>query len=126
MDKKSLQTLIKRETVMIWDTLCEIYSPLVHFNEPIVELNNRFWRTAGICFQDENRIQLATKFFLAKTEYRKHMLNVILPHEVIHQADYNLFGISEKNCGHGEKWCEIMVKYGLPAEKYHNMEILRK
>jgi predicted SprT family Zn-dependent metalloprotease len=126
MDKKTLQTLIKRETVMIWDTLCEIYTPLVHYNEPIVELNNRFWRTAGICFQGENRIQMATKFFFAKTEYRNHMLKVILPHEIIHQADFNLFGESEKICGHGKKWCEIMVKYGLPADKYHSMEILRK
>jgi predicted SprT family Zn-dependent metalloprotease len=126
MDKKALQTLIQRETVMIWDTLCEIYTPLVHYNEPKVELNGRFWRTAGICLQEENRIQLATKFFFAKTEYYKTMLNVILPHEIIHQADFNLFGISEKNCGHGKKWCEIMVKYGLPAEKYHTMEILRK
>lgn len=126
MDKKALLTLIQRETVMIWDSLCEIYTPLVHYNEPKVELNGRFWRTAGQCFQAENRIQIATKFFFHKTEYRDYMINVILPHEVIHQADFNLFGESEKICGHGKKWCEIMVKYGLPAEKYHHMEILRK
>ena len=51
------------------------------------------------------------------------MNSVILPHEIIHQADYNLFGEAEKSCGHGRKWCEMMVKYGLPANKYHSLEI---
>lgn len=126
MDKKTLQNILQRNTVMIWDTLCEMYTPLVHNNEPKIELNNRLWRTAGQCFQDENRIQLASKFFLAKTEYYNHMLNVILPHEIIHQADFNLFGDSEKKCGHGKNWVKIMVEYGLAPEIYHNMEILRK
>ena len=126
MDKKTLQSVIQRQTVLIWDTLCEMYTPLVHFNEPKIELNGRFWRTAGICFQEENRIQLATKFFFHKKQYFNIMMDVILPHEIIHQADYNLFGESEKNCGHGENWSKIMVEYGLPADKYHHMKILRK
>jgi len=126
MDKKTLQNILQRHTVMIWDTLCEMYTPLVHNNEPKIELNNRMWRTAGMCFQPENRIQLATKFFLAKTEYYKHMLNVILPHEIIHQADFNLYGNSEKNCGHGKNWVKIMVEYGLKPDIYHTMEIDRK
>ena len=126
MDKKTLQSVVQRQTVMIWDTLCEMYTPLVHFNEPKIELNNRMWRTAGMCFQDENRIQLATKFFLWDIKYRDCMTDVILPHEIIHQADFNLFGDSEKKCGHGVKWCEIMIQYGLAPEKYHSMEILRK
>lgn len=126
MDKKTLQTLLQQQTVMIWDTLCEIYTPLVHNNEPKIELNARLWRTAGRCYQEENRIQLASKFFLAKTEYYNHMMNVILPHEVIHQADFNLYGNSEKKCGHGENWCKIMVEYGLKPDIFHNMEILRK
>lgn len=126
MDKKRLLTHLQRETVMIWDTLCEIYTPLVHYNEPKVELNNRFWRCAGICVQGENRIQMATKFFLAKTEYFNYMMDVILPHEIIHQADFNLFGESEKICGHGENWQKIMLQYGLPADPYHSMEISRK
>ena len=126
MDKKTLLKIIQRETVMIWDTLCEVYSPLVHYNEPKLELNNRLWRCAGMCFQPENRIQLATKFFLWNTEYRDYMLNVILPHEIAHQADFNLFGFSEKKCGHGEKWAEIMVQLDLDANPYHSMEISRK
>ena len=126
MDKKSLLTHIQRETVMIWDTLCEMYTPLVHYNEPKIELNPYFWRCAGACFQEENRIQMGYKFFKAKTEYFNHMMDVILPHEIIHQADYNLFGISEKNCGHGANWQKIMLEYGLDANPHHTMEISRK
>ena len=66
------------------------------------------------------------KFFKNGNKNFNYMIDVILPHEIIHQADFDLFGESEKICGHGEKWCEIMVNYGLPAEKYHNMEIPRK
>ena len=126
MDKKALLKHIKLESVMIWDTLCEIYTPLVHYNEPKVELNPYFWRCAGICVQSENRIQLGYKFLKSNPEYFHTMLDVILPHEIIHQADYNLFGESEKICGHGENWQKIMLEYGLPADPYHTMEILRK
>jgi predicted SprT family Zn-dependent metalloprotease len=123
MDKKALLTHIQRETVMIWDSLCEIYTPLVHYNEPKIELNPYIWRCAGQCFQPENRIQMGYKFFKWNTEYFNTMMDVILPHEIIHQADYNLFGESEKICGHGEKWCEMMVQYGLKADPHHTMEI---
>ena len=126
MDKKALLKLIERESVMIWDTLCEIYPTLVAYDVPKVKLNPYFWRCAGICLQEQNVIELGYKFFKAKTEYRNYMIDVILPHELIHQADFNLFGESEKNCGHGEKWCEIMVNYGLEPNPYHTMEISRK
>jgi predicted SprT family Zn-dependent metalloprotease len=126
MDKKILLTNLQRQTVMLWDTLCEIYTPLVHYNEPKLELNGRLWRCAGMCFQEDNRIQMATKFFFAKTEYHDTMWNVILPHEIAHQADFNLFGKSEKKCGHGENWAKIMVQLNLDANPYHSMEITRK
>ena len=125
MDKKTLLKLIDREAVMVWDSLCEIYPNLVFHDVPKFELNGRLWRTAGQCLQAENRIQLGTKFFQTKKNFVT-MIDEILPHEIIHQADFNLFGDSEKICGHGEKWREIMVNYGLAPEKYHSMEILRK
>jgi predicted SprT family Zn-dependent metalloprotease len=53
-------------------------------------------------------------------------MDVILPHEIIHQADWNLFGKSEKICGHGANWQKIMLEYGLPANPHHTMEISRK
>ena len=124
MDKKIILKLINRESVMVWDSLCEIYPMLTKFDCPKFELNGRLWRTAGMCFQEESRIELGYKFFQEKTT-RNTMIDTILPHEIIHQADYNLFGDSDKNCGHGVIWCEIMVNYGLDADPYHTMEISR-
>jgi predicted SprT family Zn-dependent metalloprotease len=126
MDKKALLTLIERESEMIWDSLCEIYPTLVAYDVPKVKLNPYFWRCAGICLQEKNVIELGYKFFKNGNKNFNYMIDVILPHEIIHQADFNLFGESEKICGHGEKWCEIMVNYGLPADKFHTMEIPRK
>lgn len=124
MDRKQLLKMLNSQAVMVWDSLCEIYPDLTKFDCPKISLNGRFWRTAGICLQEENKIELGTKFF-GSLKNRDIMLNVILPHEIIHQADFDLFGESEKNCGHGEKWCEIMVQYGLEPNPYHSMDVKR-
>jgi predicted SprT family Zn-dependent metalloprotease len=124
MDKTKLLNLLKAETEMVWDSLCEMYPDLAKFDCPKIALNNRFWRTAGQCNQAENLIELGTKFFQTKKNC-DIMIDIILPHEIIHQADFNLFGESEKNCGHGEKWREIMVNYGLEPNPYHSMEVKR-
>jgi predicted SprT family Zn-dependent metalloprotease len=126
MDKNTLFNTLQKDTHFIWDILCESYPKLVRFNPPIITLSNRLWRTAGYCEQTNNKVVLGYKFFAANPLYYHRMMNVILPHEIIHQADYNLFGESEKKCGHGKSWCEIMLKYGLPAEPHHNMDIPRK
>ena len=126
MDKKKLLTLLQRETVMVWDTLCEIYTPLVSYDPPKLELNPYVWRTAGLCFQEENRVQLGYKFFKAGNKTFNYMVDVILPHELAHQADWFLHGESEKICGHGKKWREIMVNLGLKPNPFHSMEIPRK
>jgi len=117
---KTLQYTIEKTTDSIWSALAESYPKLVRFDAPKIVLCNRLTRTAGKNYQTENRIHIANKFFVRNyTE----MFSVILPHEIAHQADFNLFGLSEKNCGHGKKWCEIMVKLGLPANKYHSLTI---
>ena len=125
MKKKDLLTILQNQTNIIWDNLCEMYSPLTSFNPPIIELNGRLYRTAGRCHQEDNIIQLGTKFLTHSIEYRDIMTEIILPHEIIHQADYNLFGLSEAKCGHGKKWQEIMINYGLEPNPFHNMEIKR-
>jgi predicted SprT family Zn-dependent metalloprotease len=125
MKKTELLTILQNQTNLIWDNLCELYSPLTQFNPPIIELNGRLYRTAGRCHQEDNVIQLGTKFLTHSIEYRDIMTDIILPHEIIHQADYNLFGLSEAKCGHGIKWQEIMINYGLEPNPYHSMEITR-
>lgn len=125
MDKKTILKLVQRESVMIWDALCEIYPALVFTEPPKIKLNPYFWRTAGCCHQGDAVVELGFKFFKKKENFNT-MIDVILPHEIIHYADWVLYGESEKICGHGEKWREIMVNYGLPANPYHSMEIPRK
>lgn len=125
MDRKQLTKLLNNQTLIIWDNLCELYPRLTRYNPPIIEVNGRLYRTAGRCHQEDNIIQLGFKFFNYSLKYRDIMTDIILPHEIIHQADYNLFGLSEAKCGHGQKWCEIMINYGLSPDKYHSMEITK-
>jgi predicted SprT family Zn-dependent metalloprotease len=125
MDRKELTLDLERRTARIWGELCELRPRLVRFDQPKIILDSRFWRVAGQCHQDQNKIRIALNFFRF-VEFRATMRAVILPHEIIHQADYNLYGESEKICGHGENWQKLMVEYGLPANKYHSMEIKRK
>ena len=125
MDRKQLTKLLNNQTLIIWDNLCELYPRLTRYNPPIIEVNGRLYRTAGRCHQEDNIIELGFKFFNYSLKYRDIMTDIILPHEIIHQADYNLFGLSEAKCGHGQKWCEIMINYGLSPDKYHSMEITK-
>ena len=117
MNRKDLLTILQNQTNIIWDSLCEMYLPLTAFNPPVIELNGRFYKTAGRCHQEDNVIQLGTKFFEHSIEYRDIMTEIILP--------YNLYGDSEAKCGHGKRWQEIMINYGLEANPYHKMEIKR-
>ena len=117
---KTLQFKIEKATDSLWADLGKSYPKLVRFNSPKIVLCNRLTRTAGKNYQTENRIHLANKFF---ANNHSEMFSIILPHEIAHQADFNIFGVSEKNCGHGKKWAEIMVKLGLPANKYHSLKL---
>jgi predicted SprT family Zn-dependent metalloprotease len=125
MTKKDLLNILQNHTNVIWDSLCEMYPRLTKYNPPIIELNGRLYKTAGRCHQEDNIIQLGTKFLTHSVEYRDIMTDVILPHEIIHQVDYNLFGESEAKCGHGKNWKMIMQQYGLEPNPYHSMEIKR-
>ena len=104
----------------LWDSYIELFPKLAKFDCHKIVLCNRLTRTAGKNYQPENKIHLGNKFF---AKHKKEMLTVILPHEMAHQIDFNLFGLSEKKCGHGVQWAKIMVKLGLPANKYHSMEL---
>lgn len=113
---------LNNHTAKLWENYCEIFPKLVRYNPPKIILNNRLTRTAGRCFQAENLIDLGAKFFI-KPENKTPMLRVILVHELAHQIDWNLYGESELKCGHGKKWCEVMLKLGLPANKFHSLTI---
>jgi predicted SprT family Zn-dependent metalloprotease len=119
------KTELKYRARTIWDILCELRPRLRRFPTPKIELSNRFWSTAGTCDQEERIITLANKF-LQHPQNRVKMLQVILPHELIHQADFDLYGFSEKNCGHGKRWAQLMIDYGLDPEPHHTMRVNRK
>ena len=117
MDK---MTIINRKADAVWLEFCEIYPRLIRVNRPIIIANNRFTRTAANCEVENNRINFGMKFM---PKFENEMLNVILPHEIAHQIDYILHGLPKNNRWHGKTWQEIMVKYGLPPNAYHSMEI---
>lgn len=126
MDRANLTAMLQAQAKIVWRTLGTIYPDLQGFSVPEIKLNGRLWRTAGCNYQDQNRVELGYKFFLHGKEYYDTMFQVILPHELIHQADYNLFGTSEKKCGHGKNWRDIMIAYGLEPNPHHEMDIPRK
>ena len=117
---RQTQFYVDMQTDKVWESISESYPKLIRFNPPKIKLCNRLYRTAGKCYQEENLIHLANKFFVNNSA---EMFRVILPHEIAHQADFVLFGESEKKCGHGIQWEKIMLQLGLPVNKYHSMTL---
>lgn len=124
--KQDIQNVVTREVSRVWDVLCETYPKLCKHNPPVVKLSGRLYRTAGRAFQELNIVEFGYKFFVANGDYYHNMLAIIVPHEVIHIADYMLYGESEKKCGHGKTWVKMMETYGLEPNPFHNMLITRK
>jgi predicted SprT family Zn-dependent metalloprotease len=112
---------IKRDRV--WDTMCEFHPSLVRVNPPKIVINNRFTRTAGCCHQESGMVELGGKFI---AKFPAQMYSIILPHEIMHYIDYVLYGESEFSHGHGKKWCKLMLEYGLPADRFHTLDIFAK
>ena len=121
-----MTTLIQLQKLAetLWENYCEVYPRMVRFDVPTIEFNNRFTSTAGICIVADNKIQLGSKFFAAGFE--RQMCNVILPHELAHQIDYNLNGWPKGNRWHGKTWIEIMIRTGQKPDTYHTMNIKKK
>lgn len=112
---------LKARAIDVWGALCEIHPRLCRFDVPAIVLDNRSWRKAGTCHQQTRVVTISSKFYVAG--YSGRMNHVILPHELIHQADFDLFGESDKKCGHGKNWQMLMVQYGLEPDKHHTMFI---
>ena len=102
----------------LWDIYCEIYPKLVRYNPPIIKINNRFSKTAGCNRTEDNIIELAGKFL---TKFPNNMLNVILPHEIAHQIDFDLNGWYNRKPHHGADWIEIMIAINQKPNPYHSM-----
>lgn len=119
-----LETQLNRKTYNIWGLLCELKPALIRFDPPKIELCNRIYRTAGLCHWHYNKIQLSAKAY--NQGFAREMNKTILPHEIIHQAHFNILGCEPPELEwHGGLWSELMVKYGLPANEFHSMDISR-
>lgn len=120
MDKKrqTLITDISTRSDIIWRKYNILFPELRVFNKPAIMLNNRIYRTAGRCIVEDNIVELSSRLFI--NNYSA-MLDIILPHEIAHQIDYNLNGLP--NRWHGKSWQYIMESFGLPADTYHTLEI---
>lgn len=117
-----LNTLVQHRARGVWRRLQREYPELAAHDMPTVKLNGRLWRTAGRCFQETQTVELGTKFFVHNAS---DMIQTILPHEMIHAADWILHGESEKKCGHGVTWQKMMLQYGLEANPFHCMVVIR-
>ena len=118
MDKMTLTTKMIAQADTAWDNFVILYPDLLSFNKPVIKLNNRIYKTAGRCLIEDNVIELSAKLFI--NNYSE-MMNIILPHEMAHQIDYNLNGLP--NRWHGKSWQNIMESFGLPADTYHSLEL---
>lgn len=117
------QPIMQNTADRVWRMMQHKLPELRLFECPQIIMNNRLRATAGMCWYESNKIDLGTKFMLHSTEYQVYMEKIILPHELAHQADFNLFGKSEDPSGHGDHWQFIMEKVlNLPANRYHRME----
>lgn len=109
----------------IWRELILMYPTLNKAKEPIITINNRLYKTAGQCYRADGIVELGGKFFGVSPDYDHYMLFTVLPHEIIHYADYVLNGAGNKKCGHGTTWKTMMVQYGLEPNPFHYMTIER-
>lgn len=116
MDKKTLQKYADK----LWLGYCLIFPKLLKYSCPDMVLNNRLTKTAGLCYQELNIVHIGAKFM---PKNKTAMLKTIIPHELAHQIDFNLYGISDKKCGHGKNWGKIMLKLGQNINAYHSLEI---
>lgn len=124
VDRHLLLVDLKKCATGIWNTLCELQPRLCKFDCPDVRLNGRMWRCAGQAFLESGYITISPKFYDAGFSTR--MNKIILPHELIHMADWYLFGASEKKCGHGKNWVMLMIQYGLEPDVFHTMNVTQQ
>ena len=117
-----MKTLAQLQTITAnyWDTYCEIFPKLIKFDCPEIRLSKRLTSTAGRNHFEENYIILGSKFL---AQFEHNMLNIILPHEIAHQIDYNLNGWHYRKTYHGAQWCAIMGRVGQNPLPYHSMEL---
>lgn len=116
--KDKMLPFLLADTAKIWQRFCRVYPELSRFNCPTVEFNNRLKSTAGRCWVDSNKIDISTSLY---AEFQVEFRKIIIPHEIAHQVDFNLYGTA----GHGRNWKSVMTSYGIPPDTYHKLWDIR-
>ena len=117
---KPLIQVLEQKVSRTWRELQELYPKLKKYNAPKVKINNRMWRTAGLAHCEIHSVEFSSKFF---NRYEFEMYREIVPHELIHVADFIINGDDPTNFWHGPMWCKMMQEYGLPPNRFHEYYI---
>jgi predicted SprT family Zn-dependent metalloprotease len=120
-EREQIRQIMEAHCRTVWAAFSALYPDLRTM--PDVQVSGRLTRTAGRCWQPENIVEFGTKFLMHSRETQIIMMQQIVPHELAHAADWQLYGESEMKCGHGRGWREIMMNYGLPPNRFHRMEL---
>lgn len=104
----------------IWLDAIDIFPKLAQFVNPRITLSNRLTKTAGYCSVADNLIVLSNKLLVI---YGLDFINEILPHELGHQIDFNLYGMPKNNRWHRQEWVTIGLKLGYSFKTYHGFEL---
>jgi len=113
MTNTKLIHLAEKTVLGTWGQLMRVYPKLVK-PCPVVALNARLKTTAGRSFYELRKIDLSVSLF---REYPDSFVRDTIPHEVCHQAAWDLFG----DGGHGPHWKAVMLSIGVNPKRCHQM-----
>jgi Uncharacterized protein conserved in bacteria len=104
-----------------WLKFCQLFPQLELSTMPDIQFNNRLRTTAARAHTDIRLVEVASKLYVGNEQ---EYANVLIPHELAHQIDVDLFGDpgDTDSLHHGPTWQRIMVAYGLPPDRYHNLQ----
>jgi predicted SprT family Zn-dependent metalloprotease len=109
------QKLLDENGAYLWPKLQKLWPALGSFGLPQFRVDKRLKRSRGLAYQETRIIRISHDSLVSN--YRYTMVT-ILPHELIHIADFDLYGLSELKCGHGIQWQKMMIEYGLHPTVY--------
>jgi predicted SprT family Zn-dependent metalloprotease len=116
----SLIKVVTAAVALHWSAMQELWPQLKNHKVPKVRINNRLYRTAGFAHCEVHEVEFASKFF---NRYKHEMLCIIVPHELIHVADFIINGEDPTDFWHGPDWRRMMLEYGLPPSATHEYYI---
>jgi predicted SprT family Zn-dependent metalloprotease len=121
-EREQIRQIVLRVCYANWQALQQAYGPRLG-EMPEIQVNGRLTSTAGRCWQPEQVCDFSIPFLLHSAETRVHMVKQVIPHELAHAADWQLYGESEVKHGHGRRWAEIMRVLGCAPERFHHMRL---